>query len=45
MTDGKEGRRSTEVILAIYKSAETGQAVKLPLTIPVSCHPKLFRVS
>ena len=29
--DGKEGRRSTEVILAIYKSAETGQAVKLPL--------------
>ncbi len=29
--DGKEGRRSTEIILAIYKAAETGQAVKLPL--------------
>lgn len=29
--DGPEGRRSVEVILAIYKSAETGRAVKLPL--------------
>ena len=30
--DGPEGRRSVEIILAIYKSAETGKAVKLPLT-------------
>jgi UDP-N-acetyl-2-amino-2-deoxyglucuronate dehydrogenase len=29
--DGPEGRRSVEIILAIYKSAETGKVVKLPL--------------
>lgn len=29
--DGCEGRRSVEIILAIYKAAETGQAVRLPL--------------
>ena len=29
--DGPEGRRSVELILAIYKAAETGRAVKLPL--------------
>ncbi len=29
--DGHEGRRSVEIILAIYKAAETGKAVKLPL--------------
>ena len=29
--DGPEGRRSVEIILAFYKSAETGKAVKLPL--------------
>ena len=29
--DGPEGRRSVEIILAIYKAAETGKAVKLPL--------------
>jgi predicted dehydrogenase len=29
--DGHEGRRSVEIILAIYKSAETGKLVKLPL--------------
>ena len=29
--DGAEGRRSVEVILAIYKAAETGKAIKLPL--------------
>jgi len=29
--DGSEGRRSVEVILAIYKSAQTGRPVKLPL--------------
>jgi UDP-N-acetyl-2-amino-2-deoxyglucuronate dehydrogenase len=30
--DGAEGRRSVEIILAIYKSAETGRPVNLPLT-------------
>jgi predicted dehydrogenase len=29
--DGLEGRRSIEIILAIYKAAETGKAVGLPL--------------
>jgi predicted dehydrogenase len=29
--DGPEGRRSVEVILAVYQAAETGQTVKLPL--------------
>jgi len=29
--DGPEGRRSVEVILAVYKAAETGRAVELPL--------------
>ncbi|MCA9230860.1 MAG: Gfo/Idh/MocA family oxidoreductase [Planctomycetales bacterium] len=29
--DGHEGRRSVEIILAIYKSAMTGRTVKLPL--------------
>lgn len=31
LIDGREGRRSVEIILAIYKSAETGKAVTLPL--------------
>jgi len=31
LIDGLEGRRSVEIILAIYKAAETGQAIKLPL--------------
>lgn len=31
LIDGPEGRRSVEIILAIYKSAETGRAVQLPL--------------
>jgi predicted dehydrogenase len=30
--DGPEGRRSVEIILAVYKSAETGRAVTLPLS-------------
>lgn len=30
--DGHEGRRSVEIILAIYKSAESGRTVTLPLT-------------
>ncbi len=29
--DGAEGRRSVEIILGIYKAAETGRAVTLPL--------------
>ena len=29
--DGAEGRRSVEIILAIYKAAETGRAIQLPL--------------
>ncbi len=34
--DGPEGRRSVEIILAIYKAAETGRALQLPLaTDPV----------
>ena len=31
LVDGPEGRRSVEIILGIYKAAETGRAVKLPL--------------
>ncbi|MEX2112506.1 MAG: Gfo/Idh/MocA family oxidoreductase [Pirellulales bacterium] len=29
--DGHEGRRSVEIILGVYKAAETGKVVKLPL--------------
>ena len=29
--DGHEGRRSVEIILAVYKAAETGKIIKLPL--------------
>ena len=32
LIDGPEGRRSIEIILAIYKSAELGKAAKLPLS-------------
>ncbi len=31
--DGHEGRRSVEIILAIYQSAEIGRSVALPLTV------------
>src|SRR5579872_262826 len=31
MVDGEEGRKSAEIILAIYQAAKTGRAVKLPL--------------
>jgi predicted dehydrogenase len=31
LVDGHEGRRSVETILAIYKAAETGRSVQLPL--------------
>ena len=30
LVDGREGRKSVEIIRAIYHSAETGQAVRLP---------------
>jgi predicted dehydrogenase len=29
--DGREGRRSVEIILGIYKAAASGKAVQLPL--------------
>ena len=29
--DGHEGRRSVEIVLAVYKAAETGRIIKLPL--------------
>jgi predicted dehydrogenase len=32
LVDGEEGRKSVEIILAIYKSSWTGKHVKLPLT-------------
>ena len=31
LVDGPEGRKAIELILAIYKSAETGKPVKLPI--------------
>ncbi len=31
LVDGQEGRKSVEIILAIYKAAETGRTVTLPL--------------
>lgn len=30
LVDGPEGRRSVELVLAIYKSARTGQTIQLP---------------
>jgi UDP-N-acetyl-2-amino-2-deoxyglucuronate dehydrogenase len=32
LIDGREGRRAVEIILGIYKSAESGKPVALPLT-------------
>ncbi|NLY01735.1 MAG: hypothetical protein GXY83_37090, partial [Rhodopirellula sp.] len=31
LIDGQEGRRSTEIILGVYKAAESGRAVSLPM--------------
>lgn len=31
LVDGREGRKSVELILALYKSAQTGRVVELPL--------------
>ena len=38
--DGHEGRRSVEIILAIYKAAETGRAVMLPLATDPMLHAR-----
>ena len=32
-TDGRGGRKSLELILAIYKSSQTGKRIALPLTL------------
>eukprot|EP01051_Picozoa_sp_SAG22_P015157 SAG22_NODE_1945_length_3279_cov_1.768239_3_plen_78_part_00 len=32
LIDGVEGRRSVELILAIYEASQSGQPVQLPLT-------------
>lgn len=39
LVDGEEGRKSVEIILAIYKAAESGKSVPLPL----KGDPKLLR--
>ncbi|HOV64090.1 MAG TPA: Gfo/Idh/MocA family oxidoreductase, partial [Spirochaetia bacterium] len=31
LVDGREARKAVEIILAVYRSAETGREVKLPL--------------
>ena len=36
LVDGREGRKSVEIIRAIYQSAQTGQVVKLPLVEEVA---------
>ena len=36
LVDGREGRRSVEVIRAIYESARTGAAVRLPYDDPAA---------
>jgi len=38
--DGREGRKPVEIILAIYKSAQTGKTVKLPLKLPDVAPPQ-----
>lgn len=42
--DGPEGRRSVEIILGIYKAAETGKAVKLPLASDPVLQARLKKV-
>ena len=36
LIDGREGRKSVEIILGIYKAARTGKKVQLPLAAPRS---------
>lgn len=43
LVDGAEGRKSVEIILAIYQSAATGKVVKLPLAQDPKL-PKLTRL-
>jgi predicted dehydrogenase len=43
--DGHEGRRSVEIILAIYKAAETGKAIKLPLASDPSLKARKITVN
>ncbi|GLV13574.1 oxidoreductase [Alicyclobacillus hesperidum] len=40
LVDGYAGRRTLELIMAIYKSASTGQSVKLPLDVTDSFYNK-----
>lgn len=42
--DGHEGRRSVEIILAIYKAAETGKTVKLPLASDPALRARKLKV-
>lgn len=42
--DGPEGRRSVEIILAIYKASETGKAVKLPLASDPTLQARKIKV-
>ncbi len=44
LIDGREGRRSVEIILAIYKAAEIGRAVQLPLKADPSLQARRNRV-
>jgi predicted dehydrogenase len=34
LVDAREARKSVEIILAIYRSAETGREVALPVSSP-----------
>ncbi len=43
LVDGEEGRKSVEIILAIYKSSWTGKRVKLPLSGDPKIPPSLLR--
>ena len=43
LVDGEEGRKSVEIILAIYKSSWTGKRVTLPLASDPRIPPSLLR--
>ena len=45
LVDGEEGRKSVEIILAIYKSSWTGKRVPLPLAADPRIPPSLFKKS
>jgi predicted dehydrogenase len=42
--DGAEGRRSVEIILGIYKAAETGKPVMLPLASDPTLQARKLKV-